>query len=109
MENNDQLEQRFHHAMLGIYEAVKNLDPPYHPTYFLQMVNQYSGKEAADRLLATTEPSQGFTELFLRGRRLDLSVEHLVLQNPWRDLFTPEQLAVARQRLSEYGFEPPEQ
>lgn len=107
MEGNDQLEQQFHHAMLGIYEAAKNLNPPYHPTYFLQMVNECGGKEAADRLLATTEPSQGFTELFLRGRRLDLSVEYLVLQDPWRGLFTPEQLAVARRRLAEYEFEPP--
>ena len=94
--------------MFGIYEAARNLDPPYHATRFRQMVNRHGGKVAADKLLATNQPSEGFTELFLRDRRLDLSVEYLVLQIPWRDLFTPEQCAVAHQRLVEHEFDPPQ-
>src|SRR5947209_6675880 len=106
--NENQLEQQFHEAMLGIYEAAKRLKPPYHAPRFLRMVHEHGGREAANRLLATGEPSEGFTQLFLRGKdNLRISVEYLVLENPWRNLFTPEQLAVARERLRDYECEPP--
>jgi hypothetical protein len=39
--------------------------------------------------------------------RLELSVEYLVLQSQWRELFTDQQLA--RNRLEERNFAPPEQ
>lgn len=102
-----QPELQFHEAMLEIYEAAKRLKPPYHATRFLRLVNEGGGKEAADYLLATPEVSDGFTELFLRGRRLDLSVEYLVLKGAWRQMFSPEQLSVARKRLLDHEFDPP--
>ena len=93
------LEKQFHEAMLGIYEAAKRLKPPYPASRFLRMVHEYGGKETADRLLATDNPSEGFTELFLRGKEnLKVSVEYVVLQSPWRQLFSKDQLDVARQR-----------
>jgi hypothetical protein len=101
------LERRFHDEMLGIYEAAKRLKPPYRANQFRQFVLERGGKDAADTLLATPNVSEGFTELFIRGRRLDLSVEYLVLSNPWRQLFTTEQLAVARNRLQQHEFDPP--
>nr|WP_315597409.1 hypothetical protein [uncultured Cupriavidus sp.] len=96
--------EQFDQAMRGIYDAALRLKPPYRATYLLGMVNRHGGKEAANRMLATPKPSEGLTELFLRGGReaLRLSVEYLVLQQPWRTLFTEEQLAVARKRLVEY-------
>lgn len=98
----------FHNAMLSIYDAALKLKPTYRATSFLRMVNEHGGKEAADRLLATGNPSQGFTELYLRGKdNLKLSVEYLVLQNPWRNLFSSEQLEIARQRLKQVECEPP--
>lgn len=103
----NELEQQFHQQMLGIYEAAKRLKPPYHATRFHQMVVERGGKDAADALLATANTSEGFTELYLRGKRLDLSVEYLVLQDPWRQLFSAEQLAVARRRLLDHNFSPP--
>jgi len=101
------LERRFHEEMLGIYQAARGLKPPYYANEFLRMVTERGGHAAAEALLATAEPSQGFTELFLRGRRLDLSVEYLVLRNPWRGLFTSDQRAVARKRLRGLQFDPP--
>lgn len=98
----------FQEAMLEIYTSARKLQPPYTPSEFLSMVNEYGGKGAADRLLAKPNPSSGFTELFLRGKHnLSLSVEYLVLTSPWRELFSEEQLAVARRRLLEVEFEPP--
>lgn len=98
----------FHEAMLDIHRAEVQLRPPYHAPRFLSMVNQHGGKDTADRLLAASEPSTGFTQLFIRGKdNLRISVEYLVLQNPWRQLFTEEQLAVARQRLQDVECELP--
>lgn len=101
------LEHQFHEAMLDIYEAAGQLSPPYRPTRFRQMVLEHGGKAAADALLATQSPSEGFTILFERGNRLDLSVEYLVLTAPYRGLFTDKQLETARARLELYEFNPP--
>jgi hypothetical protein len=99
---------QFHEAMLAIYDAALRLKPPYRATLFLRMVREHGGKAAADRLLATSNPSSGFTELFLRGKdNLRISVEYLVLQNPWRELFTVDQRAIARKRLRDVECAPP--
>ncbi|MBE7465990.1 MAG: hypothetical protein HS116_21145 [Planctomycetes bacterium] len=90
----------FNDAMMEIYEAGKRLKPPYNASRFLKMLNEHGGKKTADLLLATDNPSDGFTELFMRGKEnLRLCVEYVVLQSRWRELFTPEQLAIARKRL----------
>lgn len=104
-----QLEEQFHEAMLEIYEAAKRLKPPYRAPRFLRMVHQHGGRETANRLLATGEPSEGFTQLLLRGKEnLKISVEYLVLRNPWREvLFSEDQRAKARKRLRDYECEPP--
>lgn len=102
------LEEDFHAAMLHIYESAARLKPPYRATRFLQMVQRFGGKAAADLLLAGSDPSSGFTELFLRGpENLKLSVEYLVLQDPWRPLFNVDQLAEAQRRLQRVGIAPP--
>ena len=100
----DEISQQFHHAMLGIYDAALKLKPPYRATRFLSMVHERGGKAAADQLLASANVSQGFTELFIRGKdNLKLSVEYLVLQPEWSSLFTLEQLSIARKRLIDVG------
>jgi hypothetical protein len=94
------LDAQFDDAMLDIHRSAGELTPPYRAHGFLSMVRQHGGKETADRLLAKHEASEGFTELFLRGREnLTISVEYLVLSDPWRQLFTDDQLETARQRL----------
>jgi len=105
------LLQGFHKAMLDIYDAARRLNPPYSPSDFRRMVLTNGGKGAADKLLSSSSPSDGFGTLLLRGKdALKLSVEYVVLQEPWRSLFEPEQLAVARQRLIDVGCElPPEE
>ncbi len=94
------LESDFHQAMLSIYDSALKLKPPYRATYFLQMLGEHGGRRTADILLAANNPAAGFTELFFRGH-LHLSVEYLVLMQAWQQLFTPEQLAIARRRLND--------
>ena len=97
-----EITDQFHQEMLHIYDAALKLKPPYRAKTFLKMVNEHGGKATADKLLATTKPSEGFTELYLRGKdSLRLSVEYLVLTAPWKLLFTESQLEIARKRLNE--------
>ena len=106
--DRERLLTQFHEAMLGIYDAARRLKPPYVPGDFLRMVTDMGGKAAADQLLASGNPSQGFAKLYSYGPdALKLSVEYLVLQSPWRVLFEPEQLAVARRRLTDVRCELP--
>ena len=97
------LEEQFHKEMLEIYrKAASQLG--YYASYFLRMVDDQGGLRAAKQLLRTDELSDGFTRLWSENR-LDLSVEALVLQETWRSLFTKEELATARHRLRESGYE----
>lgn len=91
------LEDRFHEAMIGIYKsAVKECN--YRAARFLQMVVEMGGVAAARKLLSGAEMQSGLFELFECGR-LDLTVETLVLQPEYRELFTPGELAEAKRRL----------
>ena len=105
-----ELLHRFDQEMHAIYDAALKLKPPYRARSFLTMLGEHGGKGTADRLLATSQPSQGFTELLLRGKEnLRLSVEYLVLKDPWRTLFSEEQRAIARMRLIQVDCPLPEE
>jgi hypothetical protein len=97
------LEQAFHRAMIDVYRCAK-AEISYTATRFFQMVDESGGLGAAKSLLAAPGVSDGFTVLWERGR-LDLTVEAHVLRPEFRSLFTEEELATARRRLREYGFE----
>lgn len=77
----------------------------YNATYFFEMVHQHGGLMTAHRLLAGSAVSDGFTALWER-KRLDLTVENVVLQPEFRVLFSEVERDVARRRLQDYGFEP---
>lgn len=95
------LAAKFHAAMLETYQLAKT-DCGYTATYFLQMVSEVGGVEAAHRLLASANPATGLTELWL-CKRLDLSVEAQVLRPEFAPLFSEEERTVAQTRLAEYG------
>ena len=96
------LEDRFQQEMLRIYEEAKEFG--YYPTYFLRMVLEQGGLLAAKQLLVGKRLSDGFVRLW-EEQRLDLSVEALAVREPWRALFTPEELAEARRRLDGAEFD----
>ena len=97
-----ELELQFHRAMISIYESAKD-ECHYNATRFLGMVSERGGLATARALLATREPSDGFTALWECGR-LDLTVETLVLQPRFAALFSEEERNVAKTRLEEYGY-----
>ena len=94
-------EERFHQAMLDIYDQAKDVD--YYATRFQQMVRAQGGVQAAKQLLSSLLPGDGFATLWELDR-LDISVEALVLKEEWRNLFIDDELAVARQRLEDCDY-----
>ena len=93
--------------MAQIYHKAKE-ECDYNATRFLQMVANDGGLRTAQKLLAITTPSDGFVELW-ENRRLDLSMENLVLNPKYRSLFTDQKIEIARERLYAYGFTPKEE
>lgn len=74
----------------------------YRPGYFLDMLNERGGVATAHALLAG-RPSDGFTKLW-ELKRLDLSIEAVALREPWRALFSDQELKIAERRLREVGY-----
>ena len=99
------LEMEFHHAMIGVYSQAKAIG--YNATRFLQMVDTDGGVNAAKKLLAKQDIQSGLGWLW-QNHRLDISMEALVLQEPFRGLFTDCELAEAQRRLNELNYVPGE-
>jgi hypothetical protein len=99
-------EQRFDAAMMNIYHRARK-EARYNATRYLQMLHDQGGHATAQTLLHACQVSEGYTALWER-KRLDLTVEALVLQPEWRELFTPDELTIARQRLQQYGYQIPD-
>jgi hypothetical protein len=87
------LEEQFHEQMVNIYRnALTQIN--YKATKFLEMVTMQGGLAAAKTLLHTRYLPDGFAELWQRGR-LDLTMEHMLVKQPWNTLFCEEELRVA--------------
>lgn len=100
----DEVERRFHRAMIAIYETSKR-ELGYNATRFLQMVSEQGGLVTARQLFWSDTPSDGFTTLW-EHHRLDLTVEDHVLQTEFASLFSDADRRQARRRLEEYGWRP---
>jgi hypothetical protein len=75
----------------------------YTPRLFRQMLAKRGAVETVNRLLSTKEYSEGFTRLW-ELKALHLSMEAIILQEPYSQLFTPEQLQIARTRLTQLNY-----
>jgi hypothetical protein len=97
------IEKEFDVAMFDIYRRAK-IEANYTAAIFLQMLNDRGGLATAKYLINSLRPSDGYTNLFERGR-LDLTVEAMIIDGQkWQELFTGEELRKARKRLKEYGY-----
>jgi hypothetical protein len=95
--------------MKDVYVRAKN-EANYTAGFFINMLSTLGGLETAKRLLASQEMHSGFTALYERGR-LDLTVEALVVQPRFSELFRVEEIDTARRRLEQLGYdwrEPPQ-
>jgi hypothetical protein len=103
---SEELEARFDEAMMDVYRrALKECD--YKATRFLHMLHEHRGLETARILLHAPGVSEGYIALWER-KRLDLTVEAVMLGDQWQPLFTEAERAIARKRLADYGYRPNE-
>ncbi len=90
--------------MMDIYHRAR-AEAKYNATRYLRMLGQHGGLENARILLLSTTVSEGYAVLWERGQ-LDLTVEAMILDQPqWHQLFSAEELEIARRRLREYDYE----
>ena len=102
---SSQLETQFDNAMMDVYRrALKECH--YNATRFLRMLYEHRDLETARILLRASNVSEGYIALWER-KRLDLTVESLILMPEWQPLFSKEESEIARRRLSEYGYRIP--
>ena len=91
----DAREKDFLKAMTELLERRKEVLG--HPsTRVIQMVSNYGAVEAARRIINIPQDTTGLVELWEK-RRLDLSIQTLVLRFP--DLFTDEEMGKAQETL----------
>jgi hypothetical protein len=99
------LSKQFDVAMFDIYRRAKS-EAGYSATIFLGMLNDRGGLSTAKYLINLPKPSDGYTNLYERGR-LDLTVEAMIVENAkWHNLFTKDEIEKARHRLTEYKYTP---
>lgn len=92
----------FDQAMRSIYDRARG-EANYHATYFLSMLAEHGSLATARKLLHAPTVSDGFAALWERGR-LDLTVEALVVQPRFADLFAPAEIEIAGNRLGQFGY-----
>ncbi|WP_145206651.1 hypothetical protein [Sphingobium sp. B2] len=88
-------EAAFAEELMETYRQCERIG--YRPTGMLQMLGEHGAIDTARRLMAAP-PSEGFHRLALLNR-LDLAIESIALREPWRALFTDQELAKAERRL----------
>ena len=97
-----ELEARFDAAMMNIYRRALS-ECGYRATRFLQMLYDHRGLATARILLHASNVSDGYVALW-EHKRLDLTVEALILGSEWRPLFSDQEMKIARKRLADYGY-----
>ncbi|MBU0555420.1 MAG: hypothetical protein KKD64_12125 [Alphaproteobacteria bacterium] len=88
-------EAAFAEQLMETYRECERLG--YRPTGMLQMIHEHGAIETARRLIAYP-PSEGFSRLATMNR-LDLAIESIVQREPWRALFTDDELRRAARKL----------
>ncbi|WP_457578814.1 hypothetical protein [Ensifer adhaerens] len=88
----------FEAAMRNIYFEAKKAGYTAHA--YWKMLQNDGAMNTARRLALAPQASEGFGKLFLMGK-LDLTVEALIVREPWRRLFEAEVIASAQKRLDQ--------
>lgn len=99
------IENKFNEDMKNIYFTAKR-DIGYTATRFMQLVSQKGGLQAAKQLIAKEGGTYGF-EVLWENKRLDLSVEALVLKPEYEALFSDEERFICKDRLEQFGYKAP--
>ena len=103
MTDRQRLEAQFHERCLNLADAVSAARGAY-PGYFSRGLEQDGAVATAERLVLAQRPSVTFLELAVM-KRLDLTVEAIIQDPQWSELFSEEIRQTARRRLESFGWE----
>lgn len=95
------LELAFEEDMRYICREAKKIG--YRPRLFAEMLSMKGGLVTAKQLIMQDAPTDGFITLYSKNR-LDLSIEHFVIQPKYKELFTEEEIERCITRLREYRY-----
>lgn len=99
----EELKRELRERYISTYNECKKFK--YFPRAFLDMVVSNEDIVAVTRRLVHKEGgTSGFTTLF-ENNRMDLSVEKIILEPRYRELFTREDLLVSYERLQQYKYD----
>lgn len=98
------IERRFEETILETCRRTLK-ETGHRTTRFLQMFHDIGGLRTVQELLATERVTEGYIAMWEK-KRLDLTVEALILKPEWHALFTDAEREVARERLKKYGYNP---
>jgi hypothetical protein len=73
----------------------------YSPRVFENMIFELGTVAAVKKLINTSRVTEGFTRLW-ELNRLDLSMENIIQEAEWKDLFSDAERETAKKRLAEY-------
>ncbi|MBW9171222.1 hypothetical protein K2F43_08385 [Clostridium estertheticum] len=96
------IENKFNEDMKNIYFTAKR-DIGYTATRFMQLISEKGGLHAAKQLIAKEGGTYGF-EVLWENKRLDLSVEALVLMPEHESLFSGNEKQICHERLKQFGY-----
>jgi hypothetical protein len=102
-QSNDQANQemlrKLRHAVNETYEVLAKMG-----FGDREGLDEFGAVAMTHRHLKSKFATSGFTRLWEMGR-LELSIEAIALRPEFRELYSEEELAVARERLSNKGYE----
>lgn len=99
----DQLKLELKARYISTYNECKTIK--YIPRAFLDMVVSNDDiVEVTRKLIHKEGGTSGFTTLY-QNKRMDLSVEKIILEPRYRVLFTREDLRAAYERLKQYEYD----
>ena len=72
-------------------------------THFVGMLHADGGYHTVQTLLSKKDPSPGFIDLW-ELKRVDLTVEAIIVQSKWRNYFDKALINIAEKRLKDIGY-----
>ncbi len=102
MSNATRLEKQLEQKLIEASEICRTIYR-YYPSRFLQIMNSKSAVETAKQLVMDSKYHEGLTKLW-ELKRLDLTVEAIIIQDPYCKLFSDEILVKTKEKLNELGY-----
>lgn len=96
----DALENKFNKDMMNVYTTAKK-ELGYNATRLMQLISNKGGIQAAKQLISKNGGTYGF-EVLWEHKRLDLSVEAVVLKEEYSQLFTEDERNLCIERLHDF-------